>query len=216
MALVESAFKALAPNSSDTIKPRATYITTIDTPYVTASRIAFLRSLLRLRKKLTVIGIIGHTHGVKRARNPPTSPARNMYSSELFTGLSYLASSFITGVHSFCTSALSSWGAAATALSADATESAAASWARASWAALGSSTPSVKAAAASLPLADFASTGLVFASAAAAFASTAGDFPWKLISTRAGGVHISSLQAPYSRWPLIVYVGLVNLIFCTN
>ena len=43
---------------------------------------AFVRSLLRLRKKDTVIGMMGHTQGVSSARNPPSSPARKMYSSE--------------------------------------------------------------------------------------------------------------------------------------
>ena len=78
MALVERALRALAPKSNVTTRPSTTYITTIEIPYVTASRMAFERSLLRLRKKLTVMGMIGHTQGVRRARNPPAKPARKM------------------------------------------------------------------------------------------------------------------------------------------
>ena len=32
----------------------------------------------RLMKKLTVIGMIGHTHGVKMANRPPSKPMRKM------------------------------------------------------------------------------------------------------------------------------------------
>lgn len=32
----------------------------------------------RLMKKLTVIGMIGHTHGVKIANRPPSKPMRKM------------------------------------------------------------------------------------------------------------------------------------------
>ena len=40
-----------------------------------ASRMPFRRSsFARLRKKLTVIGIIGHTQGVNKASNPPKKP----------------------------------------------------------------------------------------------------------------------------------------------
>ena len=39
---------------------------------------ALRRLLLRLRKKLTVIGIIGHTHGVSSANSPPARPAKKM------------------------------------------------------------------------------------------------------------------------------------------
>ena len=39
-------------------------------------------SLLRFRKKLTVIGIIGHTHGVNKASNPPMNPAKKIYIQE--------------------------------------------------------------------------------------------------------------------------------------
>ena len=46
--------------------------------YITASRIERLRDLLFLRKKLTVMGIIGHTHGVIKATRPPRKPNINM------------------------------------------------------------------------------------------------------------------------------------------
>lgn len=39
-------------------------------PYMMASRIERLRLLERFRKKLTVIGIMGHTQGVSRASSP--------------------------------------------------------------------------------------------------------------------------------------------------
>ena len=39
---------------------------------------ALRRVLLRLRKKLTVIGIIGHTQGVSSAMSPPRKPAKKM------------------------------------------------------------------------------------------------------------------------------------------
>ena len=38
-----------------------------------------LRDLLDFRKKLTVIGIMGHTHGVTSAMRPPIKPAMKMY-----------------------------------------------------------------------------------------------------------------------------------------
>ncbi len=44
-----------------------------------ADETALLRLLLPLRKKLTVIGIIGHTQGVTSAMRPPRKPAKNMY-----------------------------------------------------------------------------------------------------------------------------------------
>ena len=55
----------------------------IESPYVIASRIAFLRSFVRLRKKLTVIGIIGHTQGVSKAINPPRKPAKKMNNQDV-------------------------------------------------------------------------------------------------------------------------------------
>ena len=46
----------------------------MDAPYVHASRMPFFLSLLRFKKKLTVMGIIGHTQGVNKASNPPKNP----------------------------------------------------------------------------------------------------------------------------------------------
>ena len=48
-----------------------------------ASRIAFLRSFVRFRKKLTVIGIIGQTQGVNKAIKPPKKPAKKMNNQEV-------------------------------------------------------------------------------------------------------------------------------------
>ncbi len=39
---------------------------------------AFFLSLLRLRKKLTVMGMMGHTQGVNNANKPPRNPVRKM------------------------------------------------------------------------------------------------------------------------------------------
>ena len=47
----------------------------IDKAYITALRIPFLLLPLLLVKKLTVIGIIGNTQGVSRAKKPPSIPA---------------------------------------------------------------------------------------------------------------------------------------------
>ena len=41
-----------------------------------ASRMPRLLFFDRFRKKLTVIGMIGHTHGVQRASSPPAKPRR--------------------------------------------------------------------------------------------------------------------------------------------
>ena len=57
---------------------------------------------LFFKKKLTVIGIIGHTQGVSKARKPPTKPAMNMYKYdwlELLPSAPKTLSSSITGTH---------------------------------------------------------------------------------------------------------------------
>ena len=78
MALVDNALSALAPKISVIASPNVKYITTIEAPYVHASRIPFFLSFVRFRKKLTVIGIIGHTQGVNNANSPPANPVRNI------------------------------------------------------------------------------------------------------------------------------------------
>ncbi|MPN23270.1 hypothetical protein SDC9_170658 [bioreactor metagenome] len=35
------------------------------------------------KKKLTVMGMIGHTQGVNNARNPPAKPAKNINHNEM-------------------------------------------------------------------------------------------------------------------------------------
>ncbi len=78
-ALVAKAFKALAPKMAVTAKPNATYMQTMDIPYVMASRMPFFLSLpARFKKKLTVMGMMGHTHGVNSANNPPAIPIRKI------------------------------------------------------------------------------------------------------------------------------------------
>ena len=66
-----------------------------------ASRIPLALSLLRLRKKLTVMGMIGHTQGVKRASSPPANPMMKRYQIELFFSErpSCACSSWMTGCH---------------------------------------------------------------------------------------------------------------------
>ena len=75
----------------------------IDKPYVTASRIPFLRSSFALlRKKLTVIGMIGHTQGVSKAMKPPRIPIKKILQRELLVlslVLLKAANSLITGFH---------------------------------------------------------------------------------------------------------------------
>ena len=44
---------------------------------------AFFRSLVRFKKKLTVMGIIGQTQGVSKATKPPMNPAIKMNSHEV-------------------------------------------------------------------------------------------------------------------------------------
>ena len=88
MALVDMAFSADAPKIAVTASPSARYITIMDIPYIIASLIPFaerttfplpLSSLLALfKKKLTVIGIIGHTQGVSKAMRPPRKPRRKI------------------------------------------------------------------------------------------------------------------------------------------
>ena len=103
-ALVDKSFNALAPNIPVMVSPNNTYITIIDTPYKTASEIAFfLFALLRFKKKLTVIGIKGHTQGVSNAMKPPRKPAIRTHHSDLPLMLPfkpYSCNSSITGVQS--------------------------------------------------------------------------------------------------------------------
>ena len=77
IALVDSALSAFAPNIRVMPKPIATYTAMMDRPYANASRTAFFLLDERFIKKLTVIGMIGQTQGVKRASNPPRKLVRN-------------------------------------------------------------------------------------------------------------------------------------------
>ena len=82
IAFVDNAFNALAPKISVIANPKVTYITTIEAPYVQASRMPFFLSLVRFKKKLTVIGMIGQTHGVNKAKSPPMRPVKKIYIHE--------------------------------------------------------------------------------------------------------------------------------------
>ena len=102
-ALVDKSFSALAPNIPVMVNPNNTYITMIETPYKTASDMAFFRlALLRFKKKLTVMGISGHTQGVSNAMIPPAKPAMSIHHKErpvILPFIPYSRNSSITGVH---------------------------------------------------------------------------------------------------------------------
>ncbi len=94
-ALVARSLSLLAPNIPVTASPSTRYITMIARPYVIASNIDCFREVFFLRKKLTVRGIIGQTHGVRSASRPPTNPHIIMYHQFEFTVFSL----HFTGVH---------------------------------------------------------------------------------------------------------------------
>ena len=97
---MDNALSELASESPVISKPSVRYITTMDIPYVIASRNPLVLSFVRFRKKLTVIGMIGHTHGVNRAISPPSNPITKIYHRELFAGVSScIPNSFMTGFH---------------------------------------------------------------------------------------------------------------------
>ena len=76
-----------------------------------ASRIERRRLLERFRKKLTVMGIMGHTQGVRRANRPPTNPEKKRNQNEVSAAavVSPRACSLsMTGVHK---SMVAVWGA---------------------------------------------------------------------------------------------------------
>ena len=169
----------------------------MDSPYVTASRMPFLRSsLARLRKKLTVIGMIGHTHGVSRATRPPAMPMKKIAHRDLLPPSFVLLnadSSLMTGFHR------SASGVACTlACCAETAESACGAV----------PVPAVSAVMVARADKPSAATGVaavvvlsvsVLAAVGAAAGAEAGPLLLKLNSSCIGGMHISSLQAPYSR-----------------
>ena len=145
----------------------------------------FLSFLARLRKKLTVMGMMGHTHGVNSATRPPSRPSRKMYHSErLLLPPSVPSMRWIsptTGFHR------ASWSSAArAALSTGAPIAALSAAAAASESALAFALASASA---------FSCSSL----ALSASPSTAGDLPAFLKLAALGGKHDWSLQAPYSR-----------------
>jgi hypothetical protein len=78
-APVASSFNICGPKRAETARPSNKYITIMEIPYTTASAIAFALLLFFFKKKLTVIGIIGHTQGVSSATNPPRKHIQNKY-----------------------------------------------------------------------------------------------------------------------------------------
>src|SRR5574344_2325336 len=155
-------------------------MTMMDMPYVIASQIPWLFLLLRFRKKLTVIGMIGQMHGMRQARSPPTKPMRRIYNKEWLSE-GWLpprtCSSFTTGFHSV-------------ALSADGV------------------CVSVAESAARVLCADvlkILSLLAVFLLVSFPLSSLkAGALPAFCISAWEGGMQFLSLQAPYSRYALIL------------
>src|SRR4051794_7132526 len=68
--LVAKLFNAAGPKISDTRKPTNVKITMMDSEYIKAFLIPWLRVLLRLVKKLTVTGIMEKMQGVNKATRP--------------------------------------------------------------------------------------------------------------------------------------------------
>ena len=60
-------------------KLKSTYIKMINKPYLNESIIAVFFDLFFLLKYETVIGIMGNTHGVINAKNPPSIPNKNIF-----------------------------------------------------------------------------------------------------------------------------------------
>src|SRR5574344_510644 len=146
---------------------------TMESPYANASRMAFDLSLLRFKKKDTVIGMMGHTQGVKIARKPPSKPSKNIVHKDkeaVSVVPLKVCSSVMTGFQSCFNMPVAE---------------------------------SVVVSAATFSLCFSMSFVLmlsaeVFVSAAASVAKTV-LFPLYLQSTSEGGRHSLSLQAPYSR-----------------
>ena len=113
-AFVASLLSAAGPKSSVTAKPSNRYITTIDAPYIKASRIACFLSFERLRKKLTVIGMIGHTQGVSNASRPPPKPRMKVTQIELLSSFASSSAATATVSATGCASTTGSAAAAST------------------------------------------------------------------------------------------------------
>ena len=78
MALVERSFKAEAPKMEVTMTPRDHVDDHNGETIGEGIARALRRSPLRLRKKLTVMGMMGHTQGVASAMRPPMNPSPKM------------------------------------------------------------------------------------------------------------------------------------------
>ena len=158
-----------------------------------------------MRKKLTVIGMIGQMHGMTSASRPPSSPIRKMYMSE-WLAMSPVppkaCSSLMTGCHN-CLASMSAGAGVRAVLSAFAMLS------------VGVVVAASAVVASGVPGSAVAATSAFVASFLAG-ASTAGDFPCCLKATSLGGKQFSSLHAPYSKYTSMVYWGAVNFIFCTK
>ncbi len=156
---------------------------------MTASRIPCFLSPDRFRKKLTVIGIIGHTQGVTNATSPPRSPNTKMchrvLSSVVFSSNAFSWS--MTGLHKSASPSASPSVAVASAETADEStaDPSSPAFSAASLASAAGSTLSSSATPSAFFLLSFLS---------AAFVS-----PLKEKSTLVGGVQLWSLHAPYSR-----------------
>ena len=164
-------------------------------PYVMASLIPFVLSLLdRFKKKLTVMGMIGHIQGMQTANRPPIKPMSRIYIREWSAILSLppiACSSLTTGCQSV--SEFSVDGLLFTMVSAV------------------SATSSRLLTASSCFLSSALASGSFFSSLAAS-----GALPCFFSSHVEGGRQLWSLQAPYSKKQSMSYSGLVNFTFCTN
>ena len=147
--------------------------------------------------------MMGHTQGVKRARSPPANPIRKIYNHERLLSLSLLncLSSSMTGSQS-AVPIFDEPMAAIDAVSANAVES---------FVGMSALLTTVSS--------SFSGVSAVSCGCSSFFLFWALSFapsPWKLNSTWVGGMQVRSLQAPYSRNPLISYFSPVILYCCTK
>ena len=81
-ALVAISLSLPAPKIRVMAIPNTRKMTMMLRPYISASPMERRRLRFFLRKKLRVIGIIGHTQGVSRASRPPTNPISSSIHAE--------------------------------------------------------------------------------------------------------------------------------------
>ena len=137
---------------------------------MSASRMPRLLFSLRFRKRLTVMGMMGHTQGVKRASSPPVSPMKKSH-HKVVLPCSSAACWFVGLLICFVTSLQRG-----------------SLVARVSMALVGSATASVS-----------ADCVLIGRTAVSLVDAAGPSFPFMVISKGVGGMQFWSSQAPYSR-----------------